>query len=64
MYSFWKMGKDLFKKLKQQFHEFITPSLNNIFDSQHQVYVFINLWHQCVYLKSMHMYIYYYGIYE
>ena len=29
--SFEKMGMDLFKKLKQQSHEFITPSNSNIF---------------------------------
>ena len=28
---FGKMGKDLFKNLKQQSHEFITPSSSNIF---------------------------------
>ena len=31
MCSFGKMGKDLFKNLKQQSHEFITPSSSNIF---------------------------------
>ena len=31
MHSFGKIGKDLFRKLKQQFHEFITPSTSNIF---------------------------------
>ena len=29
--SFGKMGMDLFKKLKQQSHEFTTPSNSNIF---------------------------------
>ena len=29
--SFGKMDKDLFRKLKQQSHEFITPSNSNIF---------------------------------
>ena len=29
IHSFGKMGKDLFKKLKQQSHEFITPSNSN-----------------------------------
>ena len=29
--SFGKIGMDLFKKLKQQSHEFITPSNSNIF---------------------------------
>ena len=28
MHSFGKMGRDLFKNLKQQSHEFITPNLN------------------------------------
>ena len=31
MHSFGKMCKDLFRKLKQQSHEFITPSSSNIF---------------------------------
>ena len=31
IHSFGKMGKDLFKKLKQQSHEFITPSNSNMF---------------------------------
>ena len=31
MHSFRKIGKDLFKKLKQQSHEFITPSNSKIF---------------------------------
>ena len=31
MHSFEKNGIDLFKKLKQQSHEFITPSSSNIF---------------------------------
>ena len=31
MHSFGKIGKDLFKKLKQQSHEFITPSNSNRF---------------------------------
>ena len=31
MYSFGKNGIDLFKKLKQQSYEFITPSDSNIF---------------------------------
>ena len=30
-HSFGEIGKDLFKKLKQQSHEFITPSNSNIF---------------------------------
>ena len=29
--SLWKIGKDLFKKLKKQSHEFMTPSNSNIF---------------------------------
>ena len=34
MHYFGKIGKDLFKKLKQQYHEFITPSsLNTFLDS-------------------------------
>ena len=31
MCSFGKMGKDLYKKLKLQSHEFITPSSSNTF---------------------------------
>ena len=31
IHSFGKIGKDLFKKLKQQSHEFMTPSNSNIF---------------------------------
>ena len=31
MHSFGKIGIDLFKKLKQQSHKFITPSNSNIF---------------------------------
>ena len=31
MHSFGKIGKDLFKKLKQQSHEFLTTSNSNIF---------------------------------
>ena len=31
IHSFWKMGKGLFRKLKQQSHEFITPSNLKIF---------------------------------
>ena len=31
MHSIGKMGRDLFKKLKQQSHEFITPSNSNTF---------------------------------
>ena len=31
IHSFGKMGKDLFRKLKQQSHEFTTPSNSNIF---------------------------------
>ena len=31
MHSFGKIGMDLFKKLKQQSHEFMTPSNSNIF---------------------------------
>ena len=31
MDSFWKIGKDLFRKLKQQSHEFVTHSDSNIF---------------------------------
>ena len=31
MHSFGKLGIDLVEKLKQQFHEFITPSNSNIF---------------------------------
>ena len=31
MYSHGKMGRDLFKKLKQQSHEFITSSNSNTF---------------------------------
>ena len=31
MHSFGKIGKDLFKKLKEQSHEFIIPSNSNIF---------------------------------
>ena len=31
MHSFGKIGKDLFKRLNQQSHEFMTPSNSNIF---------------------------------
>ena len=31
MHSFGKIGRDLFKKLKQKSHEFITPSSSNTF---------------------------------
>ena len=31
IHSFGKIAMDLFKTLKQQFHEFITPSNSNIF---------------------------------
>ena len=31
IHSFGKNGMDLFKKLKQQYHEFMTPSNSNIF---------------------------------
>ena len=31
MHSFGKIGINLFKKLKQQSHEFMTPSNSNIF---------------------------------
>ena len=31
MHSIGNMGRDLFKNLKQQFHEFITPSNSNTF---------------------------------
>ena len=31
IHSFGKMATDLFRKLKQQSHEFITPSNSNIF---------------------------------
>ena len=31
MHYFGKIGKDLFRKVKQQSHEFITPSSSNIF---------------------------------
>ena len=31
IHSFGEMGKDLFRKLKQQSHKFMTPSYSNIF---------------------------------
>ena len=31
IHSFGKIGMDLLKKLKQQSHEFMTPSISNIF---------------------------------
>ena len=40
MCSFGKNGIDLFKKLKQQFHEFIIPSSSNIFLIPRTRYIF------------------------
>ena len=58
------MGKDLFKKLKQQSHEFIMPSNSNTFLNPNTRSTFSWISGTNVYLKAMPMYVYYYKDYE
>ena len=63
-YSFGKISTDLFKKLKQQSHEFITHSNSNIFLIPKTKSTFSSISDIKVYLESMSMYVYYYWYYE
>ena len=55
MCSFGKIGMDLFKKLKQQSHEFITPSNSNIFLIPNTKSTFSCISHTKVYIMNICM---------
>ena len=54
MHSFGKIGMDLFTKLKQQSHEFITPSNSNIFLIPKTKSTFSCISHTKVYIWNLH----------
>ena len=53
IHSFGKMGRDLFKKLKQQSHEFITPSNLNTFLIPSTRFIFSWISDTSVYISNL-----------
>ena len=61
MHSLGKMGKDLFRNLKQQSCEFYNSfQFEHILIPNTKTTFFMNFWEESVNFKSMSMYIYYY----